>query len=211
MLHYLVKEPTITQTANKAIILLHGYGSNEQDLFSFAPYLPKDHYIFSLQAPYDLGYGSYAWYAIHFDADENKFSDIAQATSSRDLLLNQIASLTEKYSLDPNEITLMGFSQGAILSYALALSYPQKIKQIVALSGYINTEILTANYKQNDFSSLRIFASHGSQDQVIPISWARKTPDLLNQWHITHHYKEYPVGHTVAPENFWDAVAWLET
>jgi phospholipase/carboxylesterase len=54
---------------------------NEDDLFSFAAELPDEYY--SLSAPYDLQYGSYAWYAINFDADENKFSDNEQAKSSK--------------------------------------------------------------------------------------------------------------------------------
>jgi phospholipase/carboxylesterase len=88
-LHYLIREPKIKKDAlgnaeqsvakNPLLLLLHGYGSNEEDLFSFATELPDDYFIVSARAPFDLMYGSYAWYAINFDADENKFSDIGQA------------------------------------------------------------------------------------------------------------------------------------
>ena len=74
-LHYLVKEPKIKKDKNPLLLLLHGYGSNEEDLFSFANELPEEYYVISARAPYDMMYGSYAWYAINFDADENKFSD----------------------------------------------------------------------------------------------------------------------------------------
>jgi phospholipase/carboxylesterase len=66
-----------------------------------------------------------------------------------------------------------GFSQGAILSYAIALSHPEKISKVIALSGYLNEEIIEENYRNNDFSKLNI-ASHGVVDQVIPVTWARK-------------------------------------
>jgi phospholipase/carboxylesterase len=209
-LHYLIREPKIKLDKNPLLLLLHGYGSNEEDLFSFASELPEEYFVVSAQAPYPLMFGSYAWYAINFDADENKFSDINQAKQSRDLLVDFIDELIVKYTIDKEKITLIGFSQGAILSYAIALSYPEKITKIVAMSGYLNTEMAKENFEQNDFSNLKIFASHGTVDQVIPVEWARKTGPVLEKLGIKFLYKEYPVGHGVAPQNFYDFKNWLE-
>lgn len=209
-LHYLIREAKIKLDKNPLLLLLHGYGSNEEDLFSFASELPEEYFVVSAQAPYPLMFGSYAWYAINFDADENKFSDIHQAKQSRDLIVNFIDELTNKYPIDPKKVTLIGFSQGAILSYAIALSYPEKISKIVAMSGYLNTEMAKENFEQNDFSNLKIFASHGTVDQVIPVEWARKTGPALEKLEIELVYKEYPVGHGVAPQNFYDFRNWLE-
>jgi phospholipase/carboxylesterase len=209
-LHYLIREPKIKLDKNPLLLLLHGYGSNEEDLFSFASELPEEYFVVSAQAPYPLMFGSYAWYAINFDADENKFSDINQAKQSRDLLVDFIDELIVKYTIDKEKITLIGFSQGAILSYAIALSYPEKITKIVAMSGYLNTEMAKENFEQNDFSNLKIFASHGTVDQVIPVEWARKTGPVLEKLGIKFLYKQYPVGHGVAPQNFYDFKNWLE-
>ncbi|GEC79504.1 alpha/beta hydrolase [Flavobacterium aquatile] len=209
-LHHLVREPKIKLDKNPLLLLLHGYGSNEEDLFSFASELPEEYYVISARAPYDLMYGSYAWYAINFDADENKFSDIEQAKTSRDLISNFIDELLANYAIDSNNVNLIGFSQGCILSYAVALSYPQKIKRVVAMSGYFNAEIATQNFKENDFSNLKIFASHGSVDQVVPVDWARKAEPTLKQFGIDIVYKEYPIGHGVSPQNFYDFKNWLQ-
>lgn len=213
-LHHLVREPKIknpdTSGKNPLLLLLHGYGSNEEDLFSFATELPDEYYVISARAPYDMMYGSYAWYAINFDADENKFSDIEQAKTSRDLISNFIDELLANYAIDSENVTLIGFSQGCILSYAVALSYPQKIKRVVAMSGYFNAEIATENFKENDFSNLKIFASHGSVDQVVPVEWARKAEPTLKQLGIDIVYKEYPIGHGVSPQNFYDFKNWLQ-
>lgn len=208
-LQYLIKKPENISSNHPLIVLLHGYGSNEQDLFSFATELPNDAFIVSFRAPFDLMYGSYAWYAINFDAVENKFSDIEQAKTSRDLIIQNIEILLFQFPIDKNNISLIGFSQGAILSYAIALSYPQKIKQIIALSGYVNQELMTENFEKNDFSQLRIFASHGWQDQVIPVEWARNSQDFLKTLNIDCFYKEYPIAHGVAPQNFFDFKAWM--
>ncbi|MFB0909644.1 MAG: alpha/beta hydrolase-fold protein [Flavobacterium sp.] len=208
-LNYLIREPKIKLDKNPLLLLLHGYGSNAEDLFSFANELPDEYYVIAAQAPYDLQYGSYAWYAINFDADQNKFSDNEQAKSSRDLIAGFIDELIRNYSIDAKTVSLLGFSQGAILSYAIALSHPEKINKVIALSGYLNEEIIKENYRNNDFSKLNIFASHGVVDQVIPVTWARKTTPFLNTLEIESTYKEYPIGHGISPQIFADFKNWL--
>lgn len=209
-LYHLVREPKIKLGKNPLLLLLHGYGSNEQDLFSFASELPDEYYVISARAPYDLQYGSYAWYAINFDADEKKFSDHEQAKTSRDLIAGFIDELIQNYAIDSQDVTLLGFSQGTILSYAVALSYPEKVQQVIALSGYLNTEIIANDYIENNFSNLKMFISHGTADQVIPVDWARKAPAFLENLGIRTAYKEYPIGHGVSPQNFYDLKNWLE-
>jgi phospholipase/carboxylesterase len=208
-LEYLIREPKIKLDKNPLLLLIHGYGSNEADLFSFATELPDEYYIVSARAPYDMQYGSYAWYAINFDADQNKFSDNDQARSSRDTIAQFIDELAANYPIDSQNITLIGFSQGAILSYAVALSHPEKVQKIVAMSGYVNPEILEKNYLKNKFSNLKVFTSHGTVDQVIPVEWGRKAKPFLENLGINSAYKEYPIGHGVSPQNFHDFKNWI--
>ena len=209
-LQYLVREPKVILEKNPVLILLHGYGSNEEDLFSFATELPEEYYVISVRAPYDLQPYGHAWYAIYFDADENKFSDDEQAKTSRDTIATFIDSLCEKYPIDNKNVTLIGFSQGAILSYATALSYPEKVNRVVALSGYLNEKVLAEGFQNKAIGNLKFFISHGSVDQVIPLDWARKAKPFLENLGLEVTYKEYPVGHGVAPQNFFDFKNWLE-
>ncbi len=209
-LHYLIREPKIILEKNPLLLLLHGYGSNEADLFSFASQLPDNYYVVSARAPFDLQYGSYAWYAINFDADENKFSDLEQAKISRDLISNFIDELLVNYPIDHQNVSLIGFSQGCILSYAIGLSYPEKINRIVALSGYFNEKIATENYENNSLSRLKIFATHGNVDQVVPVEWARKAQPTLAKIGVNIEYKEYPMGHTISQDCFMDMLNWLK-
>ncbi|AWH85930.1 phospholipase [Flavobacterium album] len=208
-LYHLVREPKVKQEKNPLLLLLHGYGSNEEDLFSFAAQLPDEYFIISARAPYNLPPYGHAWYAINFDAGMNKFSDEVQAKSSRDLIAKFIDEVTAAYPVDKERITLIGFSQGAILSYAVALTYPEKIERVAALSGYLNTDIIEKDFHDKDISKLRFFISHGMADQVIPVEWARKAPEFLKALGIKEEYHEYPVGHGVAPQNFYDVLAWL--
>lgn len=208
-LYYLIQEPKIKHDKNPLLILLHGYGSNEEDLFSFASELPNDHYVISVRAPYDLQPYGHAWYAIHFDADENKFSDNVQAKQSVELIGSFIDQVVKQYPIDIKNINLIGFSQGAILSYATALTYPEKISKVVALSGYFNQEIMPEVIDTNAISHLKFFVSHGSVDQVIPVEWARKAKPALENLGLEVDYHEYPVGHGVAPQNFYDFKNWI--
>ena len=210
-LYHLVREPKIKLDKNPLLVLLHGYGSNEEDLFSFASELPEEYYVISARAPYPLPPYGNAWYAIHFDADENKFSDNDQAKESRDLIATFIDELVANYPIDKNNVTLIGFSQGAILSYSVALSFPEKVQRVVALSGYFNLDIIDENFRNNNISNLKFFISHGTVDQVIPVDWARKAPEFLKNLGLNVVYKEYPVGHGVAPQNFYDFKNWLQS
>ena len=209
-LHYLVQEPKTIKDQNPLLILLHGYGSNEEDLFSFAPELPDDSYVISVRAPYDLQPYGHAWYAIHFDADENKFSDNEQAKKSVEIIASFIDEIVKQYPIDTENVTLIGFSQGAILSYATALTYPEKISKVVALSGYLNQEILPEVIDTKAISHLKFFVSHGSVDQVIPVEWARKAKPALENLGLEVEYQEYPIGHGVSPKNFYDFKNWLQ-
>lgn len=207
-LHYLVREPKTSIENPSLLILLHGYGSNEEDLFSFAQELPDELLIVSARAPYEMGYGGYAWYVINFDEINGKFSDLVQANESVDKIASFIDEVKEKHNTNPEKTFLLGFSQGAILSYALSFKFPNKVQHVVALSGYINEELLP---KKIDTSiKTDYYISHGTVDQVLPVDWARKAPIILKSFNLESDYSEYPVGHGVAPQNFYSFKNWIE-
>lgn len=208
-LHYITRPSTLTENA-PLLILCHGYGSDENDLFSFAEELPKELLIISVRAPYKLQPYGNAWYAINFDAEKGKWSDNEQAIQSRDKIAEFIDYACQTYSVNKENVTLLGFSQGTILSYSVALTYAEKVKNIVALSGYVNEDILPANLDKSKFNHLDFYCSHGSVDQVIPVDWARKSKPFLDSLNIKNTYSEFPVGHGVAPQNFYELKTWLE-
>ena len=208
-LHYITRPSALKENA-PLLIMCHGYGSDENDLFSFASELPEELFIISLRAPYPMQPYGNAWYAIKFDADKGKWSDNEQARQSVDLISEFIDYACKTYAVNSENVTLLGFSQGTILSYAVALTYPKKVKNLIALSGYIDEEILSEPLNASDVSHLNLFCSHGSVDQVIPVDWARKAPACLEALNINHVYSEYPVGHGVAPQNFHEFKEWLQ-
>ena len=211
-LEYLVRPPKSKIENPPLLMMFHGYGSNEQDLFSFAEELPDELLIISARAPLSLGFGSYAWYTIHFDSnDSSKFTDIPEAKDALNKIGDFIDDVIQKYKVDTTNIFLFGFSQGTILITAFALNHPKKVQHVIALSGYVNEELLTKSLEENsNNNNPDFFVSHGSVDQVIPVDWARRTPGFLNNLGIKNSYQEYAVGHGVAPQNFFDLKSWIE-
>lgn len=208
-LEYKIRQPIIPTNNPPLLILLHGYGSNEDDLFSFASELPEEFLIISVRAPLTLAVGSYAWYTIHFDNNNGKFSDTDEAIDARDKIAIFIDEVIANYQVNTDKVFLLGFSQGTILSYSIALNYPEKVQHIIALSGYINQDLLPKNLDKNNYGNLDFFISHGSVDQVIPVEWGQNAPKFLNALDIKNSYQEYMVGHGVAPQNFYDFKKWI--
>lgn len=199
-------EKNALSSSDRLLVILHGYGANEYDLFQLSDAFIHKSHVVSLQAPYQLYPESYAWYAIHFDEVNGKWSDIEQAKEIVEQLHVFIQALKEQYQV--RHIDLLGFSQGAILSYALATKYPQQYSKIMALSGYFNKDLNEIS-KDNSFGHLKVYASHGAEDPVIPLSWSAEIPVALGKLNIEYeHFVFQDMGHTINQENLNSLVQW---
>ncbi|MBP2615736.1 alpha/beta hydrolase [Chryseobacterium jejuense] len=203
-LDYLVREPENITSSTPILFMLHGYGSNEQDLFSFRETLPQDWIIISFRAPRDTQFEGYSWYDINFNDPEN-FIDVSQAKESLNAVLESILKIVNNYGLTESKVHLCGFSQGGILCYALALKYPELFTNIACLSAYAEEKILDGIVKdKKKLEKLRFFVSHGTDDAVIPIDWGRKAAELLYDLNCYFTFREYMSGHGVNQKNYMD-------
>lgn len=202
-LQYLVREPENITPQTPVLFMIHGYGSNEEDLFSFLPTLPKDWLVVSFRAPRTSQFEGYSWYDIDF-MDKDKFVDVPQATESLNALLNSIQDVKKRYALE-GPMHLCGFSQGGILSYALSLTYPQFFSKVALLSCYPEDKLLTNIVKdKKKFQNLRFFVSHGVEDAVIPMEWAQRGAELLYDHNCYFSFRDYLSGHGVNQKNYMD-------
>ncbi|WP_419868408.1 alpha/beta hydrolase [Chryseobacterium sp. CT-SW4] len=203
-LKYLVREPENITSATPILFMLHGYGSNEQDLFSFRETLPADWILVSFRAPRDTQFEGFSWYDIDFNNPEN-FIDVEQARESLNALLESMLKIINHYGLTENKTHLCGFSQGGILSYALALQYPEMFSYVACMSSYPEPKILDHLVKdKKKLEHLRFFISHGTEDAVIPLDWGRKAADLLYDLGCYFTFREYMSGHGVNQKNYMD-------
>jgi phospholipase/carboxylesterase len=208
-LKHIKRDPLISSSAPPPmLIMLHGLGSNEQDLFSFAPLLDGRYLILSVQAPIAYGFGGYAWFNIDLTSGIPS-ANIQQVTQARRLLSAFVKEAIETYQPDQEKIYLLGFSQGAIMSYATAFSEPYHIRGMVGMSGYILREITPQISFSPQLKKINVLATHGKNDQVLPIFLGRATNDYLRTLHIDYTYKEYDMAHEVNAECLEDVKTWL--
>lgn len=207
VLQYLVREPKVKSEKKKAIILLHGVGSNEQDLFSLANQLPDDFFIISPRGQFTLGAGRYAWYQVDFSTGKPVFN-AQQEISSREVIRKFVAQVKHKYNLD--EVYLGGFSQGAIMSYSIGFTNPTEVKGIISLSGRLLDEVRPLIIKSNNLQQLKVFVAHGVQDNTLQIQYARDAKSFIEDLKIPLSYHEYQIGHQINGDVLNDLKSWLD-
>jgi phospholipase/carboxylesterase len=205
---YLVRQPVIEAGTPPLLLLLHGIGSNEHDLFGLAPFLDQRFLIISVRAPNTLGPGSYAWFEADF-TPQGPVINPEQAEASRKTLITFLREAVTAYGADPGRVYLMGFSQGAIMSASVALTQPELVAGAVLMSGRILPEIQPLLASDEKLAGLPILVVHGTADMVLPITYGRASRELLSSLPVDLTYHEYPMGHEVSQESLVDVTAWL--
>ena len=208
VLHYLVREPIVESAHPPVLILLHGVGSNEQDLFSLANRLPDNYRVISARAPIRLGENSFAWYQVDFSTGKPVFN-VEQEKNSRAILIQFINQIKAKYAVS-GKIYLGGFSQGGIMSYSVGLTRPDLVDGIAVMSGRLLEEIKPLVAAKDQLQALKIFISHGTNDPVLNIQYARSSVEYLKKLNIDPTYQEYPAVHTINNDMLIDLVKWLK-
>jgi len=206
-LEYLARPAVGNSVNKKALILLHGVGSNEQDLISLAPYMPDDMTVISPRGPFALGEGRYAWYQVDFSKGKPEIN-AGQEEQSREIIREFVQQIKAKYSID--EVYLGGFSQGAIMSYTLGLTEPDLVTGVLSFSGRILQEIRTLVATTDNLKNLRVFIAHGTQDTTLPVHYAREAKTFLESKGITPTYHEVNMGHQITGEVIVDVREWLK-
>ena len=205
-----VREPVgNTREPAPLLILLHGVGSNEQDLIGLAPALDPRFFVVSARAPITLGYGAYGWYHVQF-LTTGYIMDHDEAESSRKLVLQFVGELTRSYNVDPNRVFLMGFSQGCIMSLAAALTDPRRFAGVVGMSGRMLPGVVSKIAPPNQLAGLPIMIVHGTADTVLSIDLGREIREELEKLPVDLTYREYEMGHQISEQSMADITGWLD-
>jgi len=213
-LPYLAQTPGSVPPDQPLVIFLHGYGSNEADLFGMKGQFSDTYTYLSVRAPLDVGPQSYQWFHnIGTGSDYNGAPD--DVKNSEALLLAFIGKATEKYRTRPGRVVLIGFSQGAIMAYQLGLDHPEAVRGIAALSGRILPPLaatVSATGKPAvGLSHLAIFIGHGMSDPRLPYDGAVAADALLKKIGLQPQFLSYfGMGHAVSARETADVNAWLE-
>lgn len=205
-----VRLPKTPSNNPPLLVLLHGLGSNEKDLFSFAQYLDPRLVVVSPRAPIVIGNNAHSWFDLKRGNDGWTY-DIKTVKQSSEDVLDYIDQLVKEYKVDPSKVFIGGFSQGAIMSLTAGLTHPDKIKGIVCLSGRLYPELKQDLSNIKDFADLEIFISHGKQDQVLPYSDIVSDSEFIMSLGLAPTIKYYDTAHTISQDNFRDMVQWISS
>ncbi len=207
LVHKIRPPATSAPAKSPALILLHGRGTNEDDLLGLADFLDPRFFFISPRAPYqfEAGRESYTWFGL----PEIGTPDPEQFSEAYRRLVQFVADVKNGYPVDPARVFLFGFSMGSIMSFAVALTQPNAVRGIIAHSGFI-PENASLRFAWPQLSLLSVFVAHGLYDPVIPIQKARRTQELLSKAGADLTYKEYPIQHTISEESLADISQWLQ-
>jgi len=192
------------------LVLMHGVGSNEQDLFGLARMMPPQFHVLSLRAPYVLSPGSYAWFEFQVLADGGRRIDEEQERESRFLIGEMVTSASQQLGIPPERVVVGGFSQGGIMSLSLLLTQPEKLRAALVWHSRLLPEVVPHIAPPEAFADKALWVSHGSADNVIPPSAAQATRELVRGLPLALSGSDFPGAHEIRPAELQGTLAWLQ-
>lgn len=186
------------------LVVLHGLGANERDLFELGKEVAPSSLIVALRAPLELGPDQYSWFPVRF-TPEGPMHDVAAAENSRSRIVEFIRALKLEAGVDSERVTLLGFSQGAILSEAVALTEPGLVSGVVLISGRTLPELKPVATTKRP----RVLLMHGTRDPLLPYAGAVQTNEVLRAAGYEVDFRSFDARHEVSAEMVAATRSWL--
>jgi phospholipase/carboxylesterase len=194
-------------TPEGALVLFHGRGADEHDLFPLLDVLDPERRLLGATArgPLSLPPGGAHWYAVRrvgYPDPETFHATYPQLAAWLDALLAE-------HGIAPERTVLGGFSQGSVMSYALGLGARRpRPAGIMALSGFI-PEVEGFELELGNAAGLPVAIGHGIHDPVISVEFGRDARDRLVDAGADVLYRESPMPHTIDPQFLGELPGWL--
>jgi phospholipase/carboxylesterase len=188
-----------------ALVLFHGRGADEHDLFPLLDLLDPERRLLGVTArgPLSLPPGGAHWYAVR----RVGFPDPDTFHSAYPLVSGWLDELLARHDVPPDRAVLGGFSQGGVMSYALGLGEGRPPPAgIMALSSFIPT---VDGFELGDAARLPAAIGHGTYDPVIPVEFGRAARDRLVEAGADVTYRESPVPHAIDPGFLRELPDWV--
>jgi phospholipase/carboxylesterase len=189
-----------------ALVLFHGRGADENDLFPLLDVLDPERRLVAAtpRGPLSLPPGGAHWYVVR----EIGYPDKETFEASFRLAGDWLDAFAEETGVPPERTVLGGFSQGAVMTYALALGRGRpRPAALIPLSGFIPT---VEGFELDLAEPLPPVAiGHGSYDPVIAVDWSRRARQQLEQAGANVLYREYPLPHAVDPRYLSELAGWI--
>jgi phospholipase/carboxylesterase len=183
--------------SSRLMLLIHGFTGDENSMWVFARDLPSHYRIVAPRAPHAARAqaSGYSWRPSQFE-NMNQLN-LDQLRSSAEALIHLVDEYSASAKIDANIFDVMGFSQGGAMSSLLAFLYPQKIRKVGILAGFVPSG-LDGLVSQRPLEGKPVFVAHGIKDQMVTIDRARTSIDILEQAGAKVTYCEDEVGHKLS-------------
>jgi len=193
------------------ILALHGWGASAHDLLGLAPVLlGGEALVLCPQGPvaFEAGPGAvgHGWFPI----EPGRPPDPAAFEKGDAALRGFLDAAVDAYPVDPRRLVALGFSQGGVMAYALALREPARFAGLVALSSWLPDALARPVAGTPGLDALPALVVHGTRDPLLPIERGRASRDALQCLGVPTTYREYEMEHEIRPEALRAIVEWLE-
>lgn len=191
------------------ILALHGWGANAMDLLGLAPYLAGGRFLVlcpqgSIEVPLGPMTG-YGWFPISMGGPPDPAAFAAGVGDARRFL----DAALRRYAIAPDKLVVLGFSQGGVVAYAVALAEPGRFAGLVALSSWLPGPV--AEHRPPGLQDrLQALVHHGTGDELIDISRGRESVEALRRLRVPVTYREFGMGHEINAESVRHLSDWLE-
>jgi phospholipase/carboxylesterase len=193
-----------------AIFAMHGWGSNAMDLQGLAPFIAGGRFlVICPQGPFEVEIGAingYGWYEMRRPGTAPDEEKVAAAV---DRLREFIDDACARYPVDPRKIVILGFSQGGMMAYNLAVRWPERFAALVGIATAF-PEYLTEHVSNPEvLAQLPTLVQHGRADEMLEIARARKSVEILRKLNVPVAFREYDCGHEVTADAVRDLSQFL--
>jgi phospholipase/carboxylesterase len=193
------------------ILLLHGWGASAHDLLGLAPMLHGGRALVlcpqgQIALPIGGGNYGYGWFPLSPGAPP----DIAAFRRGADALRAFVDGAMARYPIDPQKIVPMGFSQGGVMAFDLALRDPGRYAGVGVLSSWFPELLAEDLPKVPGHEGFPVLIVHGTEDSMLEVEKARESRELLRPFGVTLTYREFEMGHEIRPEALRVILKWLD-
>lgn len=190
------------------IVALHGWGANGMDLLNLAPYLAEGRFLMlcpqgRVEVPLGAMVG-YGWFPLTMGAPPDPSAFAAGVEDAKRF----VDAAVQRYPVDTKKLVVLGFSQGGVIAYALALSDPERFAGLVALSSWLPAPVVQT-LTPRSYDRLTALVHHGTTDDLIEVARGRESVEHLRSLHVPVTYREFDMGHELSADSAADLSDWL--
>ena len=193
------------------LVLMHGVGSNEQDLFGLSAHIPERFHVLSLRAPHRMGPGSHAWFDFSVEPGGARRINEEQEAASRALVVQTVDAASAQLGIPPERVVVGGFSQGGIMALSLLLTRPDLLQAAMVWHSRLLAQVVPLQAPPDALRGKQLWLSHGTHDNVIPLAHAQAIAQHMAPLPVSVTYREFPGAHEIRPPELAATVAWLES